>query len=110
MNIGKLRQRIQIQQNNAGSPDAYGEKTASWTTIATVWASVEPLAGREYLQALQVKASSMHRVRMRWSQVFTLTPRHRILLRSTRVLEINSVNNVDERNRELEVMCTEAAA
>lgn len=50
MNIGKLNRRIVIQAPIT-SQDANGEPVAGWTMVATVWASIEDITGREYLAA-----------------------------------------------------------
>ena len=58
MRIGPLRHRIALQQLVAGSPQqsASGAPDVAWSTLATVWGSVEPLSGRELVAAQQVNA------------------------------------------------------
>ncbi len=64
MNPGKLRHRVQIRQKQAiVDPDGY--PTEGWAAVATVWAAVEPIAGREYFQAAAVQAEHQVRFTMR---------------------------------------------
>ena len=46
MRIGTLRHRVELQEP-VENQDGYGEAERTYTTYATVWASVEPLSGRE---------------------------------------------------------------
>ena len=56
-----------ILQSPAGSRDAVGERVTTWTNVATVWASIEPLSVRDAFLAAQAHASTTHRVRIDWS-------------------------------------------
>ena len=102
--IGKLRHRIGIQ-TSSDTQNAYGEIEKAWTTAKTVWASVEPLTGRELFQAQQVVATASHRVRIRYDSTVTETSR---VLFGSRIFDINAIMNRDERNAEIELLCTEA--
>ncbi len=103
MRAGNLRNKVIIQQATEAQ-DTFGEPDVSWSTFATVWASIEPLRGDEYFTAQQTGASISHRVRMRYLD--GVLPKMRILW-GERVLEITSVLNVYERNRNMELMCFE---
>ena len=50
MHAGLLNQRVTIEQRSA-SVDTLGQGVETWSTVATVWAQAEPLAGREFLAA-----------------------------------------------------------
>lgn len=103
MQAGRLRHRIQIK-TPVEARNSYGERIVTWSTLATVWASVEPLRGREFLDAEQVQAEISHRVRMRYYP--GILPNYRVVF-GGRVLEIQAVINVNERNREMQLMCKE---
>ena len=103
MQAGRLRKRIVIQTNTA-TQDAAGQPIASWANTTTRWMAIEPLSGRELLQAQALAATATHRVRMRYYS--GLTVRHRLKY-GTRYLEINAIRNIDERNAEHECLCTE---
>lgn len=108
MNSGKLRHRVQIQYDeNHGVVDSQGgPQAASWVTLGTRWANVLPLTSRERFTARQVQSDVTHKVEMHYDPTLATKPVYRLLYKS-RALEIDSVVNVDERNRELHLMCKE---
>ena len=104
MRSGRLRHRVTIQQPVV-AVNGYGERITTWSTVAIVWAAVEPLRGREFFDAEQVQAEISHRVVLRYRSGITSTMR---LLHKGRVLHIQSPPiDVDERHRELQLMCRE---
>lgn len=103
MRAARLRHRVTIQQPVA-AVNGYGERITTWSTVATVWAAVEPLRGREFFDAEQTQAEISHRVIMRYRTGMESTMR---LLHLTRVLHIGTIIDVDERHRELQLMCRE---
>jgi SPP1 family predicted phage head-tail adaptor len=102
--VGPLRHRVAIQARTV-TQDGYGATVATWATAATVWASVEPLSGREAWQAQSVRPDVTHTVTIRAYD--GLTPKHRLLF-DGRTLEIESVVNLEERNRYMVLQCKEA--
>jgi SPP1 family predicted phage head-tail adaptor len=105
MQAGRLRHRVTLQSYSE-SLSALGEPLKTWTDLATVWADVSPERGKEAIAAMQINASVMHRVRIRYRE--GLTPKMRVVF-GTRTLQVEAVLNVDERDRELLLVCVEAA-
>lgn len=107
MKAGSLRHVIDIQQRTL-TADAYGGREREWDEdepfAKEIYASVEPLSGSEQWRADQVQASVTHKVTIRY--LAGVTSKMRIKF-GERYLKIASVKNLDERNRTLEVMCTE---
>lgn len=56
--IGKLDQRIELQQRSAAK-QANGEEVISWSTVATVWAAVRHVSGRELLARYGIDAEQL---------------------------------------------------
>ena len=104
MRIGKLRHRIEIQRF-VTQEDEWGNEFSGWETLAHVWAAVEPLKGEEYYAARQAVAEVSHKVTMR-SPGEKITPLDRIVFED-RIFEIESVLDIEERGRELVLMCKE---
>lgn len=109
MRSGRLRHRVTLQNRVAASPSnlASGEVDASWTDYLTVWASVEPLSGRELIAAQQVNSDVSVRVRLRWRDGITAQMRVSF---GGRYYEILAVVDREVRNREIELMCSEGVA
>ena len=98
MSAGTKKKRLTLE-TYAETPDSFGDAmVGQYTTLATVWASVQPLRGRELAQFQQVSADVTHRIKMRYSAALAvLTPKDRAVLGS-RNFDILSVINVREAN------------
>lgn len=104
MKIGKLRHRVTIERVTV-TQDTDGSAIETWTPFATVQASIEPISGREYTAAQSTQAEMTHRIRLR--HLPGVTPKMRINY-GAHTFDILSVINISERNRELELVCSES--
>lgn len=101
--IGALRHSAVIQKTTQDvSTD--GHVVDAWTTHAPIRAEIVPLSGSETYVAQGITASVVYRISCRY--VSGVTPKMRVLWGS-RVFEIGSVRNLDERNRFLVMNCQE---
>lgn len=103
MRGGKLRNRVEIQAVTE-TVDSYGQPVKTWATVDKRWAAIEDSTGREFERAKQFAADMTHLVRMRFYD--GLTQQHRIKFGS-RIFGIESVNDMDQRNREHVLSCKE---
>ena len=101
MKAGHLDQRVTIERL-VETVDKYGDSTSEWVTLATVWAAVEPLVGREFMAALQVQASVSTRIRMRYRPGVLATDR---VIHEGRAYSVTSVIDVRSGGRELQLFC-----
>lgn len=104
---GRLRHRLKLQEDQ-GTQDATGHVVASWVTIGEYWGAVEPLQGRELIDAQQIQEQWNTRIVVRYHKDFT--PEKRVVHAAkdrTRTYDIKSVLNPSERNMELQLYCTE---
>ncbi len=62
---GTLRHRVLIQQQ-VTTRDSDGIEQTAWVDVATVWASVEPLSAREFIQSGQTQSAVTARITMRY--------------------------------------------
>lgn len=66
---GRMRDRITFQAYN-GNLDAHGDirddLDENWTDVATVWAAIDPLVGREFYEAGQSQSEVTHKIRCRF--------------------------------------------
>lgn len=106
MRAGKLRHQITIQ-NPVETQGATGEMSVVWSEFATVWASVEPLRGREFWAAKEQQAQVDTRIRIRYLE--GVTPKMQVLF-GTRTYLIYAVIDPEERNIEMQLMCQEVVA
>jgi SPP1 family predicted phage head-tail adaptor len=103
MRAGQLRQRVTIQSKTA-SRDSFGEEDITWVDLATVWAAVEPLRGREFLDGKMITAEVTTRIRIRHRS--GLTPEMRVVFGSI-TYDVLSIIHIEEREREIHLMCQE---
>lgn len=103
MNIGRLRHRITLQKLSH-RPNDYGATVAEWLDVATVWAEVKPLSGREYFSADQIQAEVTTVIWLRYLANIDSTMRVKF---DDRSFEIVSVINHKEQNRALQLQCKE---
>jgi len=109
LQAGQLRHRVTIQVASEAR-NSHGEMIQTWAAIdrGTVWAMIERAGGTEQLVNSQTQAIATHKLTLRYRNL-TITNEHRILFNS-RVFNIVSVENIDERNVVYELMCQEVAA
>ena len=91
----------------------------TWSEMFRAWVGVTPFTARELLNSNQIEQNETHRVRMHWVNGLLPSDRLRFLKNELpypddlereenyRTLNIDSVMNTQEQNRELELLCTE---
>lgn len=72
MKAGKLDRRVAISVKSA-TRDSYGAEIIGWSLLATVWAEVLPLSGREFFVASQFVPEAELKIRMRYREDFDET-------------------------------------
>lgn len=105
MRSGKLTERLQIQENRKATKTTLGEVAENWHTVNSVWAGIVTLSGLELIRARQVAAEATHEVTIRYYK--GLTNKHRFLWGSVK-LDINHVNDKDQRHHEMVCICKQA--
>ena len=109
MNSGKLNERVLIQKYGA-TQNEYGEQVKTWATVHSCWASVEPIGGREWFTSRMSLSNVDYRFRLRCVDTSTympdgITPKMRVVYDDFN-FDIDSVIDVGNKGRELEVLCT----
>ena len=104
MRIGKLRHKVEVQRF-VTKKDEWGNTIEAWETLANVWAAIEPMKGEEFFAAMAFQSEITHKVTMRYFGERITTKD--LLVFNGRTFDIESVINVEERNKELVLMCKE---
>lgn len=65
LRAGDLKHRVTLQ-NPTKMRSATGSPTLGWQTVATVWASVRGMSGRDVIMAAQAQALVTHKVMIRY--------------------------------------------
>ncbi len=104
MRAGSLRHRVTIEQAVA-TQSASGAETVAWVEYGTVWASLEPLRGREGLVADQPLAEIDTKITIRWSPFLSqIVAKWRIRHQET-IYDIKSPIPVNFAQRQIELLC-----
>lgn len=104
MRAGPLDKRLTIRRQ-VTADDGRGGRTQSWSDVATVWASVDGLSTREFLQAGAIQNAMTHIVQMRYRDDVTIKHRLYWALRG-KTFEILSFRETS-RAQGLEMECVE---
>lgn len=105
---GRLNTRLTLQQRST-TQDASGGQSTTWSDVATVWAFVRPLSGREIIAAQAVNSELTHQITIRWQAAYA-SPKAMAAMRLVaggRIFNIQSAANEREENRYLVMMATE---
>jgi len=102
MSAGDLTQRVTLQRAATVQDENTGEISEAWGTLATVWAAVEPQAGREFVAAGALQAELIVKVRIRYLAGITSADR---VLHDGRTYNITAVVDYRTQKRELVLMC-----
>jgi SPP1 family predicted phage head-tail adaptor len=100
MNAGRLDQRVTLQSKSV-TRAANGAEVVSWVPVATLWAEVRQIRGKEFFAAAQMQEAVDHQVRIRYRAGVTRDMR---LLWNGQPLDIVAVIALG-RNEVLEIMC-----
>lgn len=103
MRAGRLRKRMVLQRLQP-STDSEGAPTSTWVTVGSVWAGITPTGGAEALEGAQEEARMTHQITLRYRTDVTHNSR---LLLGSRVFDIQTTANLDERNTEMDVLAIE---
>jgi SPP1 family predicted phage head-tail adaptor len=103
MRTGALRHRV-ILESASKTPDGGGGSLVVWEEVESLWVAIRPLAGRELQTAGQFSSRLSHEIILRYGTPVLPEMRFR---KGSRIFEIMSVMDVDEKNRWLRALCEE---
>ena len=101
MNPGDLDQRVTLERFTSEQMDD-GQMVDTWAPLATVWAAVEPQAGREFVAAGAMQAELTTKVRIRYRPGITSADR---VTHDGKTYNIASVIDYRSARREMVLMC-----
>jgi SPP1 family predicted phage head-tail adaptor len=102
---GDLRNSITIQAQSQ-TKDEFGQAISSWTNALTTRARVRTLALREQFGQPGFSGQATLQVTMRYQSAVAILPGQRIVV-DGKTLIVQSVENVRERNRIINVLAIE---
>jgi SPP1 family predicted phage head-tail adaptor len=108
MRAGAMRHRVQIQDQST-TLDTFGGQPLTWTTLATIWADIQPLSAREKEASQAINVEVTHEITIRYQAQFndTKAMAARRLVYGSRLFNIHGILNVDERNKQMTILASE---
>ncbi|WP_407312054.1 phage head closure protein [Desulfosporosinus sp. SB140] len=103
MNPGILRHKITILTSVEGTNEA-GDTILIPSVFKSVWASVSPVSGRDYLEAKKLQAELTYKFILRY--ISGVTPDMQLQFKG-RIFLIQDILNPLETNETLEIMAIE---
>jgi SPP1 family predicted phage head-tail adaptor len=103
LRAGDLKRQITIEQRATGT-DTNGQRSTTWSTFCTTFASISPMSGRELELAQAVNAEVTHQIVIRYRTGVTTAMR---VVYQGRYFDIQSVQDVDTQHRKLVLLCGE---
>ena len=108
ISAGMLTRRIKIQRPST-IKDSVGAPCRSWLDVATVWADIQPLSGKEAVIANRISAELSHQIIVRYQSLFDNPQRvaqMRVLYKA-RIFNIHSALNEDEKRTQIILLASE---
>lgn len=106
MQAGLLRHRLRLMEP-VKTRNSYNEEVITYIEQGRAWGTVRPLLGSEFLESMTGGAQVSHRVQIRWRSDITILPTWQIEFGGRTFEVVAPPMNVDERGRELVLMCKE---
>jgi SPP1 family predicted phage head-tail adaptor len=106
---GAKRNQVSVQ-SQAPTQDEFGGETANWNTVLTVMAAIATVSSKEMYQTgqtAQFTAQVTHMVTIDWPGASVPIAGGMQVVFGTRTFVVQTVENVQERNRVLNLMCLE---
>ncbi|HAB59435.1 MAG TPA: head-tail adaptor protein [Lachnospiraceae bacterium] len=103
VDIGRLNKRITFLAYK-DTVNEYGQDIQQLDKYKTVWASVEPTIGKEYMEAQRVRNELTYKI---YTRYFTDLTVDMVINYKGRKFKIASLINYKENNELLQFVCTE---
>lgn len=105
VNPGKLPHKITVYRpTESVNPDPRGDEQLGQEQVAQLWASIEPLMGRELQFAQQMHGSVSHRIKTRYKAALT---KRMWCIWNSRRFNFGPPLSTEERNYEIVLYATE---
>lgn len=102
---GRFNRRVQVQTYTPGTANAMNESERKYVAGSTGYAAIEPLRGKELIDAQKISVLISYRIRLRYG--ITVNEKDQLLEMESgsRKFEIVAIINPNDTNRELHCMC-----
>lgn len=103
MRSGNLKHKIEIQAHEESQND-FGEQESSWSKFQDAYSSILPISAKETFTSKKLNAEITHKILIRFIPGVKSDMR---IVYGSRIFNIDSVINIREENKTLQIMVTE---
>lgn len=82
------------------------DRAKKWEGFCQVWASIRPVSASEIIKSNREEMNITHRIKIRYMSGLSSDMR---IVFGTRKFDINSIININEASREIEILAVEVA-
>ncbi|MBQ1574269.1 MAG: phage head closure protein [Clostridiales bacterium] len=105
MDIGRLRQRIQVYSLNGTEEDEFGQITNGLTLLGEVWGDLYPVRGQEFYEVQKIQSKVTHKCYVRWRESFAELDSNCYIKHKGVTYDIYSATDVDMQHKLIEIYC-----
>ncbi|MBQ1296229.1 MAG: phage head closure protein [Clostridiales bacterium] len=105
MDIGRLRQRIQVYSLNGTEEDEFGQITNGLTLLGEVWGDLYPVRGQEFYEVQKIQSKVTHKCYVRWRESFAKLDSNCYIKHKGVTYDIYSATDVDMQHKLIEIYC-----
>lgn len=105
MDIGRLRQRIQVYSLNGTEEDEFGQITNGLTLLGEVWGDLYPVRGQEFYEVQKIQSKVTHKCYVRWRESFAELDSNCYIKHKGVTYDIYSATDVDNQHKLIEIYC-----
>ena len=106
MALGNMRHRISIEGRET-TTDGAGGFSSEWVNVVELWAEVTPKNGSERFRGMKIEDTTTHIIKTRYKSGINSSQRINF---NGRLFNINSVINIDEKDRYMLIQAVEGVA
>lgn len=104
MQASRRNERIIIRRKVASRDSQTGAETVTWQDDPQIWASADPIGGREFTEMAQIESEINVRFTVEYEKGKTITTDSRVLWRGVSYDILNAID-VKARRRDIELTC-----
>jgi SPP1 family predicted phage head-tail adaptor len=104
---GMLRNKVEIWREASTGFDSLGQTTSAPTLVYRTYANIKPLRGVEGEYARQLTGTETHAITIRHTTFYGNVTRKNWVEFDGRRFEVVAVNNIEGRDRMVELVCGE---
>lgn len=102
MRAGTLKHQVVFQKKTVSGKGI--DRAGTWAVFCSAWASIRPVSASEIIKSGRKEMNISHRIKIRFRSGISSDMK---IVYGSREFDIHSVININEANREIEILAAE---